>query len=300
MLSAPLNSAALARREKDADLGWTLAGIAFLALLLYSCWYLWQHLWDQEAYAHGPIVAVIAIWLGWRVQRPSFGAVLPPMAAVAGWPLMVAGAGLYFVGHAVAMPLLHVTALIPIAAGLLLVLGGAPALRAYWFPVLFLLFLIPLPGFVIDHMTGALKWRISWLTEMMLFELGYPVARDGVVLTIGRYQLLVADACSGLNSLFSLSAMGLLYLYLMSYRSRARNLLLLASIVPIAVLANLIRVVFLVLLTYYAGDETAQGFLHGFAGMFLFVLALSMLFGLDRLAQAVPAMREPDLRSPAP
>ena len=292
MLSAPLTSAVPARREKDAELGWGVAGAAFLALLLYSCWYLWNHLWDQEAYAHGLIVAAIVIWLCWRVRRPVLDDPLAVPVHAAGWGLLLAGAALYFVGHAVTMPLLHVAALMPVAVGLLLVVGGLPALRAYWFPVLFLLFLIPLPGFVIDHLTGALKWRISWITESLLFTLGYPVARDGVVLTIGQYQLLVADACSGLNSLFSLSAMGLLYLHLMAYRNRLRNLLLLSSIVPIAVVANLVRVVFLVLLTYYAGDETAQGFLHGFAGMFLFLLALSMLFGLDRLLQRVPALRE--------
>ncbi|MGH6612326.1 MAG: archaeosortase/exosortase family protein, partial [Burkholderiaceae bacterium] len=109
-------------------------------------------------------------------------------------------------------------------------------------------------------------------------------------LSIGQYQLLVADACSGLNSIFSLSAMGLLYLYLMRHRSMLRDTLLVLSIVPIAIFANLLRVLFLVLLTFHFGDGAGQGFLHGFAGMFLFAVALLMLFGFDRLLGRVSAL----------
>jgi exosortase/archaeosortase family protein len=76
----------------------------------------------------------------------------------------------------------------------------------------------------------------------------------------------------------------------MGYRSRWRNAVLVLSLVPIAVLSNLVRVIFLVLLTYHAGDEAGQGFLHGFAGMFLFIVALGILFALDRVLGRVPAI----------
>jgi exosortase len=134
--------------------------------------------------------------------------------------------------------------------------------------------MIPLPGSFIDSLTGPLKQYVSIVVENILYYLGYPIARNGVVLSIGYYQLLVADACSGLNSMFSLSALGFLYLYLMQYRNWLRNGLILASILPIAFAANVVRVIIITLVTYYWGDEAGQGFIHGFAGIVLFIVAL--------------------------
>ena len=147
--------------------------------------------------------------------------------------------------------------------------------------LLVVLFLIPVPGPVVTAVTAPLQEYVSKIAEEILYRAGYPIARSGVILQVGQYQLFVATACSGLNSMFSLSAMGLLYLYLMAYRSISRNILLLASILPFAFLANVIRVMILILVTYHMGDETAQGFLHGFAGMVLFVIALLLLFIWD-------------------
>jgi exosortase B len=164
---------------------------------------------------------------------------------------------------------------------------GGVALRAFWFPVLFFVFMIPLPGMIVDALTNPLKRHVSEIAEVFLYAAGYPIARSGVTLTIGPYQLLVADACSGMHSLYSLSALGLLYLYLVKHGSLIRNAILALSILPIAFGANIVRVVFLVLVTYYLGDEAGQGFLHGFAGMVLFVAALLMIFLLDALLGVV-------------
>ena len=101
------------------------------------------------------------------------------------------------------------------------------------------------------------------------------------MITIGQYELLVADACSGLNSMFSLSALGTLFMYIMARKSVLHNAAMLAAILPIAFGANIVRVVALVLVTYHFGDEAGQGFLHGAAGMVLLLVALAMLFVLD-------------------
>jgi exosortase B len=278
--------------SQDARSTWLVVGSALFALLAYSCWQLWHTSWNDEAHAHGPIIAAVIVWLCWRQSVPAIAVSVPAQVQVGGWLLLMLGVVAYGVGHAVVMPLLHVAALIPIAIGVLLVVGGARALTAYWFPVLFLVFLIPFPAFVIEHLTSAMKWRISWLTEMLLYEAGYPIARSGVVLAIGQYQLLVADACSGLNSIFSLFAMGLLYLHLMQHRNRLRSVVLLLLLVPVAVLANLLRVLFLVLLTYHAGDEAAQGFMHDFAGLSVFVIALLLIFGIDGALGRLSATRD--------
>jgi exosortase len=115
----------------------------------------------------------------------------------------------------------------------------------------------------------------------ILHFMGYPVGRSGVVLTVGQYQLLVADACAGLNSMFTLEALGLLYMNLMRYASVARNVTLAILIIPIAFTANIVRVMVLVLVTFHFGDEAGQGFVHDFAGMVLFMVALVLMLVTD-------------------
>jgi exosortase len=156
-------------------------------------------------------------------------------------------------------------------------------LRATAVPILFLAFMVPLPGVIVDALTAPLKQFASAIAEQLLYSLGYPIARTGVVLSIGRYQLLVADACSGLHSMYSLLALSLLYVYLMRHPSRWRNAILLAAALPIALAANVVRVIILVLVTYHFGDEAGQGFVHGFAGMALFLIALALLMFVDTL-----------------
>ena len=100
---------------------------------------------------------------------------------------------------------------------------------------------------------------------------------------MGQYQLLVADACAGLNSMFTLEALGLLYLNLTNSTSVARNVTLAVLIIPISFVANIIRVMILVLVTYHFGDAAGQGFVHRFAGMVLFIAGLLLMASTDTL-----------------
>lgn len=260
--------------------------ILFGLLVLYvpTYWTLAHGIWNSDDYAHGPIVLVVTLYLIWQ-QRAVFmrdGGISPGRAeAGVGWMLLVFGLLTYAVGRSQDIVILEIGSQIPVILGVLLVTLGMTAARALWFALFFLIFMVPLPGFFVDAVTGPLKNYISVIAEQILYSAGYPIARNGVVLTVGQYQLLVADACSGLHSMFSLSAMGLLYLYLMQRTSVARNLILMAAILPIAFAANIVRVMVLILVTYHLGDEAGQGFLHGFAGIMLFVIGLLFLFALD-------------------
>ena len=147
--------------------------------------------------------------------------------------------------------------------------------------------MIPLPGPVVDALTLPMKTLVSYLAEHVLFWAGYPIARSGVILQIGPYKLLVADACAGLHTLFTLEAMGLLYLNLVRRESFFRNVTLALLVVPISLAANVVRVITLTLVTYHFGDEAGQGFLHGFAGIVLFVTALLLIMGVDVILQRV-------------
>lgn len=265
---------------------WIPIALGLLALYLPTYWMLANSLWQSEDQAHGPIVLVVALFLVWQ-KREIFSAAdyRPPTAreSAAGWILLVIGVLAYALGRSQDILLFEVGSQVPVVLGALLVTLGLSAARAVWFALFFLLFMIPLPGFLVDAATGPLKQYISVIAEQVLYAAGYPIARNGVVLTVGQYQLLVADACSGLYSMFSLSAMGLLYLYLMQHTSVARNLVMMAAIIPIAFAANVVRVIVLILVTYHLGDEAGRGFLHGFAGIMLFVIGLLFLFVLDWL-----------------
>jgi exosortase B len=257
--------------------------LGLLVLYVPTYWLLAHGLWNTEDQAHGPIVLAVALFLIWQ-RRAVFmeGAGTPTRVEVAtGWTLLVVGLLIYAVGRSQSILLFEVGSQIPVILGALLITLGVRAARALWFALFFLLFIIPLPGFVVDTVTGPLKQYISIIAEQVLYAAGYPIARSGVMLTVGQYQLLVADACSGLHSMFSLSAMGLLYLYLMRHTSVARNLIIMAAILPIAFAANIVRVMVLILVTYHMGDEAGQGFLHGFAGIMLFIIGLLFLFVLD-------------------
>src|SRR5678816_656460 len=147
--------------------------------------------------------------------------------------------------------------------------------------------MIPLPGTLVDAITGPLKQWISAIVVELLYGVGYPISRTGVMITIGKYEMLVADACSGLHSMYSLTALGTLFMYIMARSSRLHNALMLVSIPPIAFIANIVRVVALVLVTYHLGDEAGQGFLHGAAGIVLMLVALAAFFALDSLLVAL-------------
>lgn len=237
--------------------------------------------WQNDDQAHSPIVLGMVLWMFWNQYH--FLKQLPERSSWLGWPLIVVALLLYIVGRTQEIWLFEVGGFIPLIAGLLLLYKSFSGLKVCWFPLVFMLFVIPLPGFIVDAVTGSLKQHISDLAETILYAAGYPIARNGVTLTIGQYQLLVADACSGLHSMFSLFALGLFYLYLQSYKSTIRNLLLFILIAPIAFLANMLRVITLVLVTYYFGDEAGQGFIHGAAGILLFIVALVILYALDSL-----------------
>src|SRR3982750_4203394 len=126
-----------------------------------------------------------------------------------------------------------------IVAAMLLLLRGPDATRVAWFPLFYLIFMIPLPGIFVDTVTGPLKQWISAIVVELLYRVGDPIARTRRILSIGQYQMAVADAWSGLHSMYSLSALGTLFMYIMGRKSKLHNALMLASIIPIAFTANI-------------------------------------------------------------
>jgi exosortase len=163
-----------------------------------------------------------------------------------------------------------------------LLVGGA-VVRAVWFPLLYLAVALPPPDTVVAAITQPLKIGISESVVWLLHGIGYPIASSGVTIQIANYELLVAAACAGLNSIISLSAICLFYVYLRHRSDLIAFLIVGALILPVAIFSNFIRVLLLVLVTYYLGEAAAQGFLHDFAGLTVFLVALLTIIGLDSL-----------------
>lgn len=263
-------------------LGEAMLAVGILLLLIPTYIDLERVVWASDDQGHGPIIIGVAAWLLWRMRGRLQALPLAP-ANVAGSALLLLALLTYALGRSQSIVQLEAGSHILILAAALLLWRGVAALRMAWFPLFFLLFMVPLPGVFVQAMTVPLKSAVSYVAESLLHSFNYPVARAGVVIQVGQYQLLVADACAGLNSMFTLESLGLLYMNIVSHASRWRNILLAILIIPISFVANVVRVVILILVTYHFGDAAGQGFVHGFAGMVLFLVALTLILVVDSL-----------------
>jgi exosortase B len=263
-----------------------MVGIGYVLMFALTFRDLAVMVWSRDDLAHIPIILAVVLWLVYRRHEELLA--LPSRSALfSGVLCFVLGLGMFVLGRSQAVQFLEVGALIPISAALLLLFKGPTALRLMWFPLFFMFFMVPLPATLVVAVTTPLKSAVSAMASALLYQLGYPIGRSGVILTVGPYQLLVADACAGLNSMFTLEALGLLYMNIMNYTSAARNLVMALMIIPISFVANIVRVCILVLVTYHFGDEAGQGFVHGFAGMVLFIVALALILAFDHGLVAV-------------
>jgi exosortase B len=281
--AAPGSTVAPAAPER-AWLPWALMVAGLVALYAPTLRDLWTIIWSTEEQSHGRIVFALCLWLFWRqreslAREPGVDATRPGW----GWALLALALLLHVFGRSQRILSAQTLSAIPALMAMLLLLRGTRPLKAMWFPLFFMLFLVPLPAALVETVTQPMKLAVSTVAANLLYGVGYPVARSGVILQVGPYQLLVADACAGLYTLFTLEAMGLLYLNVVRSASWWRNLTLALLIVPISFVANVIRVIALTLITYHFGDAAGQGFLHDLAGIVLFLSALLLIVACDSL-----------------
>ena len=271
-------------RRPGPLLGAVALFVGALLLTIPTMMFVIRETWSGEEGAHGPIVLFTGLWLLWREWPPAKEEARRP-------PLLPVMALL-----AILLPLFalaRITQIVELEGylmyGVLLVVLysviGGPAMRHLWFPLLYLAFIFPPPETVVAAITTPLKMELSRISVAFLNGLGYPIGAEGVRIYIGQYELLVAAACSGLNSIISLTAISLFYIYIRHQANWRYAALLVLFILPVALAANFLRVVILILLTYHAGEAAAQGFLHNFAGIFMFAIALAVIFGLDELVR---------------
>jgi exosortase B len=267
--------------------GWAVL-IGLLALYVPTYLDLFQTFWRTGRSVQGPVILAWVAWLLWR-ERAALSMQATCGHSPSAVALFVFGLLCYALGRSQALIQLELFSQIPVLIGVGWMLLGRRALRTLAFPVAFTVFVIPVPGTLLDQLLLPLKQLVSAIVDNGLHAVGYPIARNGVVLMIGQYDLLIADACSGLNSMVALSGLGLIYTYVVG-RSRWHNALLLLSVLPVAFAANVIRVMALLLITYYFGDGAGRAF-HSSAAWLEIVLAFVGFFAVDSFLGWMSAMR---------
>jgi len=292
LLAKTRRQTSLIRSVSFADLA-LLIGAA--AILLPTMFEIARFNWTTEQGGHGPIVMAIGLWLLWRELKSSSAPRKPGNALFGG--LAVAGLlAVYLISRITGI--LEIEALAMYGAliiGAYMLVGGA-LIRSVWFPLLYLALTLPPPDSVVAAVTQPIKIAISEWAVSLLYALGYPIASSGVTIQIAQYELLVAAACAGLNSIISLGAICLFYGYLRHRTNLLAFVVIALSVIPIAVFSNFIRVVILILITYYLGEAAAQGFLHEFAGLTMFAVALVSVFVVDSIFTRLLHLRTERLR----
>ncbi len=255
-------------------------GLAALAIPTFVA--LANGAWSREDGAHAPIVVATGAWLLWR-EKAQLQSQARPGNLVLGLFMLLLSLAAYVFGRAYDFDTFEAGGLYGAIISIAYLTLGFRLMVQNWFPLLYLAFAVPPPHLWMNIATAPLKQFVSFAATGILHGVGFPVAREGVTIFVAQYQLLVEDACSGLNSLIGLSSISLLYVYLRRRSSFAYSAVLIAFVLPIAVFVNIIRIMGLILLTYFFGNEVAQGFLHMTTGIVLFAFALLIVFALDEV-----------------
>jgi len=265
---------------------WQIAILTLLSLWLYgpTLAHLVSQWWHDPNFSHGFFVPLFSAFVIWQ-ERGRLGqlSLQPSWTGVA---IMILALLILVVGQMGAELFLARFSILLLLAGLIVLFLGWNFLRILLFPLAFLVLMIPIPSIVFNQITFPLQLLASRVAAGALPLLGVPVLREGNVIVLPSMPLEVADACSGIRSLMSLGTLAIIYGYLMDRRVVMRVVLALAS-VPIAVVANSLRIVGTGLLVQYWDPEKAEGFFHAGWGWIIFVISLLALYLLHRVLVAI-------------
>ena len=284
-----------AGRDWSFHLARMAPGVALLGLVLLAVY--WKILgalvgqwWDDANYSHGFLVPIFCLYLVWR-QR-SYLRRLPVRGTSIGIAVVLAGISILLVGDLGADNFLMRSSLIVVVAGLVLFHLGRRMFRGLLFPLVFLFFMIPLPGVIFYAITFPLQNLAARQAAWMLETLGIPVLLDGNVIHLAQLTLGVTEACSGIRSLIALFAAAVAWAYLLLPIGWPMFLFV-ATTLPITIFANAARVVLTGLIGQQFGVDYASGFFHEFAGLVIYAFAFVCLAGVYSLIQLVQRSRSP-------
>ena len=252
---------------------WKIAVTVLLLAWVYApaIWWMVDRWGAKDSYyGHGPLIPLVSgLLLWWRRKEL---AALPAASSGWGWLWVTLGVVLQALSALSRIYFVSALSFFPLLVGLILLWGGKPLWKEIWFPVLFLLFMVPLPLEVVAQMAFWLKLIAANLSAKLLASFGFPIIQNGSTLYLPHVTVMVEDVCSGLRSLISLVALGVLCAYTMR-STRVRRLLLLAATVPIAISANIFRITVLCFVGELYGTQMVTGLFHDTMGYVAFGIA---------------------------
>ncbi len=258
-------------------------GIGFL--LVYVPTFLWM--WDRwfvrdSYYSHGILIPFVTVYLIWQ-QRDEL-VKMTPKSSPWGMRLIILGIAIHLVSSLFRVYFSSGFSMLVVLAGLILHFYGLNILRKIWFPIFFLVFMIPVPMVLITNISFQLKIFAAKIATFALNNMRMHAIREGSIIKMQHAYVIVDDVCSGLRSLITLVALGSIFAYWMKSRLTKRIILLLSTI-PIAVITNVVRVIFLATVSEVWGAKYATGFTHDVSGFIVFALAFVLLFAVGRLLE---------------
>jgi len=257
--------------------------VVFLIAYAPAFRWMWDRWWERDSYySHGILIPFVTAFLIWQIKDEI--AKIKPKESSWGLPLIVAGVLVHLAASLFRVYFVSAFSMLVVLIGLVLYFFGAEFFKKIAFPVLFLLFMIPLPWVVIANLSFKLKLFAAELSLHVIRGIGIQAIRDGSVIMMPHAHVIVEDVCSGLRSLISLMALGTIFAYWFKGAMWKRILIFLFTI-PIAIITNMCRVVILSVISEVWGTQYADGFVHDATGMLVFVIAFVLLYAVTKLME---------------
>ena len=256
-----------------------LWAVAYMPAVLW----MWNGWWSRDSYySHGVLIPFVSAFLIWQIRDEL--KTMKPKESPWGMRLILSGVFIYLFASMFRINSLSAVSMLVVFIGLVFYFYGEEIFKKIAFPVLFLVFMIPLPAVVIARLSFNLKLFAADLAEGVLNGIGILAMREGSIIKMRHAQVVVDDVCSGLRSLISLMALGSIFAYWFK-GAMWKRVLIFVFTVPIAIITNMCRVVILAFIAEGWGVEYADGFIHDATGMMVFVLAFILLYVVVKLLE---------------
>jgi exosortase len=232
--------------------------------------------------SHGLLVPIISAFFIWRLI-PLLQE-LPKKPDVRGLLILVAALTLYLLSYAGGIAVVSRAMIVFSLVGLVLYNYGPAVLKLLYFPLLFMLFMVPVPISIMGLVSLPLQRLATDIAAVVITFFSIPVYQEGNMLYFVQTQLEVAEACSGIHSIMALVMLGTVFVY-MNPMTHKGKIVLMASTIPIAMIANIVRVTGTGIMAHFYGAKVARGFLHDFSGMVVFIFGLALLMVTYKVIQ---------------
>ena len=265
----------------NTNIAWLILLAGSFVLLYYPVFLKLIHDWEVDPnYSHGYFIPLIVIFMIWT-QREELKE-LNTTPNNLGLIILLIGLFQLTVARIGSEYFLQGSSIILVLLGIVLFLYGWELTKKLFIPILYLIFMVPLPSIIWNKISFPLALFASTISANVIDLMGMTILREGNVLTLPNITLQVVDACSGLRSLITLLALSALIAYFSDHKNIKRIIIFLSA-VPIAILCNLLRLTLTAILARKFGASVAHGFIHDFSGIFVFILGLAILLGFTKL-----------------